>query len=108
MLGIEPGLRFMHLHTAQSISMRAYTQVQSELASKAGIARFAVGDLLRARILGPPSSSRDLLPRTLPVAERSRFPFNQETVFRSRAGQGRYTVHELAPPLGDDPQPDMP
>jgi hypothetical protein len=105
MLGIKPGLRFMHIHTAQSISMRGYAQVQSELASKAGVARFAVGDLARTRIIGPPLSSRELLPQTLPAGERSRFPFNQETVFRSRSGQGRYTVHELAPPLGDHPRP---
>ena len=105
MLGIKPGLRFMHVHTAQSISGRGYAQVQSELASKAGVARFAVGDLARTRIIGPPRSSRDLLPQTLPAGDRSRFPFNQKTVFRSRSGLGRYTVHELAPPLGDHPQP---
>jgi hypothetical protein len=105
MLGIEPGLRFMHLHTAQSISMRGYSQIQSELASKAEVARFAVGDLARTRVIAPPVSSRELLPQTLPPGERSRFPFNQKTVFRSGSGLGRYTVHELAPPLGDDPRP---
>ena len=67
MLGIKPGLRFMHVNTAQSISRRAYAQVRGELASKAGVARFAVGDLellmlgqkpeARARIIGPPTSS---------------------------------------------------
>ena len=38
MLGIEPGLRYMHVNTAQGISDAAHARVQAELAAAAGVA----------------------------------------------------------------------
>ncbi|HEV3438707.1 MAG TPA: hypothetical protein VG122_15185 [Gemmata sp.] len=111
MLGIKPGLRFMHICTAQGIGDLGYNQVRSELAATEGIARFAIGDLelpalgqtpeVRAQILGPPASPTDLLPAGLRPEHRKAFPFNQPTIFRTRGGLGRYTIHQLTPPFGD-------
>jgi hypothetical protein len=113
MLGIKPGLRFMHVCTAQLIGDMGYCQVMKELKASEGIARYAIGDLEwatlgatpeeRLIILGPPASATDLLPAGLSPIRRATFPFNQRTVFRTRGGLGRYTVHELTPPFGDDP-----
>ncbi|HEV3385410.1 MAG TPA: hypothetical protein VG097_11395, partial [Gemmata sp.] len=113
MLGIKPGLRFMHVCTAQLIGDMGYCQVMTELTATQGTARFAIGDLewatlgatpaQRLVILGPPASPTDLLPAGLNSGNRATFPFNQRTVFRTRGGLGRYTVHELVPPFGDDP-----
>ena len=128
MLGIKPGVRYLHVNTVQLIGWDARARVQGELACTAGKARFAVSDLefptlgvtpaQRLEILGPPAggtthpgpprngaekSSCNLLPAGLPASARSQFPFNQPTVFRSRGGLGRYVVHELRPPLGDWP-----
>ena len=115
MMGIKPGVRYMHINTAQSISMESYARVQAELAATAGTARFAVSDLeyptlgvceeLRQKILGPPAGPHDLIPAGLQPAFRRQFPFNQKTVFRSRGGLGRYIIHELTPPLQDWPRP---
>lgn len=114
MLGIKPGIRFMHTSTAQSIGAFGYYQVQSELAATAGTARYAVGDLEltvlettpagRALMLGPARSSTDLLPSAMLPRYRAMFPFNQPAVFRTRGGRGRYTVHQLFPPFGDRPE----
>jgi len=113
MLDIKPGVRYMHVNTAQSISVESRLLVQGELAATVGKARFAVSDLeypalglspaKRAAILGPPRRPDDLLPVGLDQGARGQFPFNQRTVFRSRGGLGRYIVHELplTGPLGD-------
>lgn len=110
-LGIKPGLRFIHTSTAQSIGDFGYWQVQKELAETAGTARFAIGDLEWALavspdcegvMLGPPRSPNDLLPACLSSQLRKTFPFNQPTIYRTRGGLGRYTVHQLTPPFGDD------
>jgi hypothetical protein len=113
MLGIKPGLRFMHVCTAQLIGDMGYCQVMAELTATEGKARFAIADLEwatlgatpaeRLVILGPPASPTDLLPAGLSLKNRATFPFNQRTVFRTRGGLGRYTVHELVPPYRDDP-----
>ncbi len=113
LLGIKPGFRFMHTSTAQAIG---YQQVQADLAAAAGTARFAVGDLeLAVFAITPPDAKRkavasphcpfDLLPSNLNEECRQAFPFNQPVIFRSRGGLGRYTVHELTPPLGDNFHP---
>lgn len=111
MLGIQPGVRFMHISTAQGMGEMGYWQVQNELAATAGTARYAIGDLKwvaqgeepenRLQLLGPPRSPDDLLPAALRPWHRATFPFNQPTVFRSAGGFGRYTVHQLTPPFGD-------
>ncbi|HSQ54214.1 MAG TPA: hypothetical protein VLM40_00600 [Gemmata sp.] len=115
-LGVKPGLRYLHAITFQNISDRAYSRVRAELMAAAGTARYAISDLElpamgespaeRARILGPPSCRpHDLLPTGLPRAYRDVFPFNQPAVFRSRGGLGRYVMHELHPPLEDTKRP---
>jgi hypothetical protein len=111
MLGIKPGVRYMHSNTAQSLGLPARDRVQAELAATAGTARFAVSDLefaalgqnaaTRDEILGPPHTETDLLPLAVAPIHRREFPFNQPTVFRSRGGLGRYVVHALTPPFGD-------
>jgi hypothetical protein len=112
LLGIKPGVRYLHAVTFQGISEEAYRRVHEELAATAGVARYAVSDLAspaeghvpawRDCILGPAADPpRDLLPKGLPPAYRVLFPFNQPAVFRSRSGAGRYLVHELRPPLRD-------
>lgn len=112
-LGVKPGIRYMHVVTIQSITPEAHARIRRELAATAGVARFAVSDLElptlglppaeRLRILGPPADPpRDLLPVALQPAYRQQFPFNQPAVFRSRGGLGRYIVHKLTPPLGDE------
>jgi hypothetical protein len=115
MLGIKPGIRFMHTFTAEVIGDFGYGQVMTELAAAGGTARFAVGDLetyvlgatpeRRRELLGPPASPTDLLPAAYNQDLRNNFPFHQPCVFRTRGGYGRYTVHALTPPLGDrEPQ----
>jgi hypothetical protein len=113
MLEIKPGIRYMHVGTAQLISPQSHARVRNDLAAAAGVARFAVSDLAypamgqpandRAPYLGPPHSRSDLLPTGLPEVIWAQFPFHQRTVFRSRGGLGRYVVHELTPPLRDIP-----
>jgi hypothetical protein len=111
-LRIKPGLRFMHTCTAQSIGEIGNSQVRKELSATEGIARFAIGDLNWAKagtpengemVFGPPRSTTDLLPVDLQPCYRTTFPFNQPTVFRSRGGMGRYTVHRLTPPFDEGP-----
>ena len=113
MLDIKPGIRFMHINTAQNISDEAYARVQAELAAKGGIARYAVSDLeyptlgfspeKRLALLGPLIEEKSLLPVALDEKARTKFPFNQRAVYRTRGGTGRYLIHELSPPLGDTP-----
>lgn len=116
MLNIEPGLRYMHVNTAQGISDAAHARVQVELAATAGVARYAVSDLeypaiffspeKRRLLLGPLTNDQTLLPVALDEESRTKFPFNQRAIYRTRGGRGRYIVHELTPPLGDSPPPD--
>jgi hypothetical protein len=111
MLDIKPGLRYMHINTAQNISDEARARVQAELAATAGVARYAVSDLeypalglspgQRAILLGTFVNDQTLLPVALDEQARARFPFNQRVVYRTRGGRGRYLIHELTPPLGD-------
>ena len=111
MLDIKPGLRYMHINTAQAISTEAKARVQSELAATAGVARYAVSDLeyttlgfkpeKRLIMLGPLINEKDMLPVLLDRKARALFPFNQRAVYRTRGGKGRYVIHELLPPLGD-------
>lgn len=113
MLDLKPGIRFMHINTAQNISDEAYARVQAELATKGHIARFAVSDLeyptlgfepdQRLALLGPLIEKDTLLPVALDEKARLKFPFNQPAVFRTRGGTGRYLIHALTPPLGDTP-----
>jgi hypothetical protein len=117
MLGIKPGIRFMHINTAQNISDEAHARVQAELAAKAGVARYAVSDLefptlgmppeKRLALLGPLIDS-GMLPLVLDEQARAKFPFNQRAVYRTRGGLGRYIIHELTPPLGDRTPPTVP
>jgi hypothetical protein len=113
MLDIRPGIRFMHINTAQNISDEAYARVQAELAAKGQTARYAVSDLeyptlgfspeKRLALLGPLIEEESLLPVALDEKARTKFPFNQRAVYRTRGGTGRYIIHELTPPLGDTP-----
>src|SRR5262249_45437799 len=109
-LGIKPGLRYMHINTVEGISPEARARVQADLAATAGRARFIVSDLeyltpgppeWRQMILGPPRSATNLMPAALEPKWSTVFPFNQHAIFRSRGGLGRYVVHELTPPLED-------
>jgi hypothetical protein len=116
MLDLKPGMRYMHINTAQAISDEARARVQAELAATAGVARYAVSDLefltlgftpeKRLVFLGPLIDERDLLPVMLDEKARSRFPYNQHAVYRTRGGKGRYIIHELTPPFGDTPVPE--
>ncbi len=112
-LGVKPGIRFMHTSTALSIGEVGAATVMEELAAAAGTARFAVSDLEwcangatpeeRLLMLGPSESPTQLLPAAISPGQRGAFPLNQPAVYRSRGGLGRYIVHELTPPLGDGP-----
>jgi hypothetical protein len=111
MLDIKPGVRYMHVNTAQAIGPEAHARVQAELAATAGVARYAVSDLefttlglppqQRLALLGPLTNDQTLLPVALDEKARAKFPFNQRAVYRTRGGLGRYIIHELTPPLGD-------
>ena len=54
----------------------------------------------RLALLGP-LIDETLLPLALDEKARAKFPFNQRAVYRTRGGTGRYLIHELTPPLGD-------
>lgn len=108
MLGIKPGIRFMHITTVQIIGVDGswFGEQQLRQALEAATtARFAVGDLEwaaiglgpsgRARVLAAAASPTDLLPHGLSPGQRATFPFDRPTVFRSQNGRGRYTVHRL-------------
>jgi hypothetical protein len=119
MLGIKPGIRFMHITTAQLINCE---QLKTELNATKDTARFLICDLevyahLYAygrdhdRLVGPPGC--DLLPSGMTNDDRDcNFPFDQKPVlFRSRVGEGkygRYTVHTLVPPYGPNVCPSKP
>jgi hypothetical protein len=116
MLDVKPGVRYMHVNTAQNIGPEARARVQAELAAAAGVARYAVSDLeyatlgyteeKRLALLGPLTNDETLLPVALDERARSRFPYNQRAaVYRTRGGTGRYIIHELTPPLGDTRDP---
>jgi hypothetical protein len=104
MLGVEPGLRFMHVNTARGIA-DGQAKVVAEMHANPAV-RFVVADLRwhwfqiadaaeRARYAEPGPSPDDLLP---PAAQHLRdrpdqWPFDTRlTVFRSGAGRGRYVV----------------
>lgn len=110
MLGIEPGMRFMHVYTAISIGKDKNDEdgrikVMRELANTPR-ARFVINDLewvvialsaetteQRNALLAPAQSPQNLLPPTCPHSKD--FPFNQPTVFRTKGGTGRYIVHTI-------------
>jgi len=108
MLGIKPGIRYMHTTTVQIIGVEGSWLGEQQLRQAreaARTARFAIGDLEwaaiglgpsgRARVLAPAISPTELLPPGLSPGQRATFPFDHPAVFRSRGGQGRYTVHRL-------------
>lgn len=116
MLDVAPAFRFMHVYTAQCIASTSADDavrgaVMAELAA-ATRAKFVISDLEWVTLpvprddpaipllLGPAVSATDLLPAARPFARE--FPFNQPTVFRTRAGTGRYIVHRIRT-LADDP-----
>lgn len=109
MLGIKPGVRYIHTTTVEIIGVDGNWLGRGELEKARTAAgthpRFAIGDLEwaaigqgpsgRARFLGPPQSPTDLLPAGLSPGQRAAFPFDKPTVFRSGNNLGRYTVHRL-------------
>ena len=115
MLGIEPGLRYMHVNTAQGISDAAHARVQAELAAAAGVARYAVSDLeypaifcsteKRLLLLGPLTDDRTLLPVALDDESLNQVPVQSAGDLSHARWPGPYIVHELTPPLGDSPPP---
>lgn len=126
MLGIRPGIRYMHTSTVSGIgwshSRLGYHALQEAVQGATGRARFAVSDLEwtalgrsaedRQRLLGPPNpATGDLIPEGMNPMMRELFPFNEPAVFRTRGGLGRYIVHDLTRtpprprPLGDTTVP---
>lgn len=125
MLDIDPAFRYMHVHTAISISvgedpkaLLGRTWVLAD--ERYGLRRpghpnyrYVIGDLewvatstgmtgdARDVALGPPRNPpHDLLPVHNPFPKE--FPFNQPTIFRTRNDHGRYVVH-LVVNLDDEP-----
>jgi hypothetical protein len=118
-LDLEPGFRFMHVHTAIAISLgedptglTGRKWVLDEL-KQAPRAKYAVSDVLwtamsagsnealRREFTGPARAPDNALPVNVPYPNE--FPWNQPTVFRTRNGTGRYIVHRIVTP-DDDPR----
>ncbi len=113
LLGLQPGLRFMHVHNTDGISPDAGKLVRSELMANPKV-RFVVVDLeWVASIEGwdsaPPTPYRPgrgqpepnhLLPK-LSQNWDGVFPYDRrKTVFRSNRELGRYVVFAVTVPLG--------
>ena len=108
-LGIEPGIRFMHLSTMQAMGgwseeSSQYRRVRQEVALAIPTAKFVVSDLHRVtdqrgialHILGD-----DGLSRAIPDWQKRQFPMDLPILYRSP--NGRYLVHQIRHPyvLGD-------
>jgi hypothetical protein len=101
MLGIQPGIRFVHINTVRGINA-GIDKIVAEMRLNPAV-RFVVVDLQwywfqiddpaeRERFREPGPAADDLLP---PAAERLKkwWPFNTSlSVFRSGDGRGRYVV----------------
>jgi len=110
-LGIKPGIRFMHVYTIRVIGPEAESRMYEEMEAALPRARFIVGDLQITTLGFQPNSAQheliaeagvpgDLLPPRFDDDMRARFPFTHRTVFRSGGGSGRYVVFkadELVP-----------
>lgn len=106
-----PPLRFMHLSTAVGMGPDQYTWVKREVERAAPRVRFVVSDLLRLslfydydehlRMSEPGPAATDLIPPVVRPEQRTVFPLNQPTVFRSGGGRGRYVVHRWTRPVGE-------
>ena len=115
-LGVQPGLRFMHVHNAENIGPDAPHKILTELQANPDI-RFVVSDLEwvayveyepknRAEPYPPPRSPEDPMPALPEFVRRSElkwvevFPYDhRRAVFRSNGGRGRYIVFAVAAPL---------
>ena len=112
-MGIRPGLRFMHVHSAESIGPNAPHTILTELRANPHL-RFVVTDLEWVSYVEyeaidrpvPYRPGRDLA-KVLPAKVRGSdlkwtqvFPFDgREVVFRSDGDRGRYVVFALSAPL---------
>lgn len=106
MLGVAPGLRFMHVNTASMISWQSRGRVADEYRANPAV-RFGVIDLRwyallasqaddDVRLYDEPGHEFDLLPPRMPDDERRSYPFAAaRTVFRSNNGCGRYVVFQI-------------
>jgi hypothetical protein len=94
MLGVKPGIRFMHVGTVLLMGEH-YDDVRQNLID-ARKKKFAVSDLLRVLRSVERVSELDL-PARLSEQQRHVFPFDQPIVFRSSAG--RYLVHRIEKPI---------
>ena len=110
LLGLRPGIRFMHVHNTDGISPDAAKLVRGELKANPKV-RFVVVDLeWVASIEGwdntlptpyrPGRSPGNLLP-ALSLNWDGVFPYDgRKTAFRSNGGLGRYLVFAVTVPLG--------
>jgi len=101
-LEIKPGLRFMHIHSAEGIRRDAPKAIRDEVDTNPSV-RFVVSDLewlaytdseRRDRpIPYRPGRSPDNLVPALSPQDEQQYPYNgPEAVFRSDGGRGRYIV----------------
>ncbi len=114
-LGIQPGLRFMHIHNAERIWDDAAEKIRSELQPNTSL-RFVVSDLeWVAYVTNPykeyerhPQANRYQLGRSPdnlvpPMKEEwsEVFPYDgRKAIFRTDGGRGRYVVFAITLPLG--------
>jgi hypothetical protein len=111
LLDIKPGIRFMHVYTAEAITTEdpevGSQRVLRERLLAEKHAKFVISDL-EWTVLGPEGEKNReawlapaeeppnrLLPAAMP--HRGFFPFNQSTIFRTRNNTGRYIVHRIIP-----------
>jgi hypothetical protein len=108
MLGIKPGIKFLHFSTAPAMGPDQYDWVHAEVEQRLTDPnrppiRYVVSDLRRLSVFASPAeqgrydepgpSPTDLLPSVVDAETRQYFPYDQPTVFRSGNGRGRYVVH---------------
>ncbi len=108
-LNLAPATRYMHYGTVFAIPSEdnwIRKRVAEDVA--ASPQRYVVADLTRmtwhpdlAQHLGP-GGDPNTLPDWFPLSQRTKFPWNQELVFRS----GRYVVYRVSQPLGEIDIPD--
>ena len=108
-LGIEPGIRFMHLSTMQAMGgwseeSSQYRRVRQEVALAIPTAKFVVSDLHRVtdrRGIALHNLGDDGLSRAIPDWQKRQFPMDLPILYRSP--NGRYLVHQIRHPyvLGD-------
>jgi hypothetical protein len=102
----KAGFRFMHIDTP-ILSPITYEWMWQECEQAAPTAKYVIVDLIRSYVQlhslsleGWDEPSANFWPPNFPTKSFGYFPYNQNAVYRTNNGRGRYLILEMVRPLG--------